>query len=151
MIAVFLPPSAIALRGQRPQPPGRPNGSTDSAHRSAGHPVPERLGAAYAREALGLALQVPADRRLERVLVRLRGPAELALGLRVAVGPPLPEEAHLLRADRRAPARRELGRLRHRERDARGEPKSGRLEPGDASEVGEEAVERVVAVAEDVA
>src|SRR3954451_4935409 len=95
------------------------------------------------------ALSVPVDGGLDRVLVRRRAPAELALRLRVAVGPPLAREPNLLHAER--PRARLLCGLSEAQRDGGRQAKRRRLGPGHAREVGEEAVEGEVAVAEDVA
>src|SRR5215207_10882784 len=66
------------------------------------------LGAPRSRDALVLALEVPAHGRLERLLVRSRPPAELSARLRGAVGPPLAGGPDLERRERPAlPARAE--------------------------------------------
>src|SRR5688500_1087379 len=85
---------------------GRPDGGSRQAEL-------DLLGAPRARDPFLLALEMPPYRRLQRVLVRARLPAELAAGLRRAVGPPLPGRAHLERGKRPAPAaRREHTRRR---------------------------------------
>src|SRR5204862_4464555 len=85
---------------QRPEPPrglpGRRGGAQPSRRQLVLHGLRATAG--------GEPLAVPLHRRLERVLVRRRLEAELALRLRVLVGPPLTREADLLQADRTSPA-----------------------------------------------
>src|SRR6059058_6017481 len=113
MKATFRPRSGTAPSGyERQDPPGR-------AERRRGDLVTDRLRAPDACEPLALALAVPVDRRLERVLVWRRPPVELAPRLVVAVGPPLAREPHLLHGERNAPGRRDGARLGHPQRDLR--------------------------------
>ncbi len=90
------------------------------------------------------------DRGLQRLLVRPRLPAQLALGLRRAVGPELAGRHHLLRAQRGL-ARGRSAAGRPRPRPAPRGTFTRRVDPAQAPEVGEQAVEGEVAPAEDVA
>src|SRR3954451_7445588 len=138
---VTAPPGAAGAARPEPLPPWR----------AARPPRPCTAPAAIRRRPPappppGEPLAVPVHSRLERVLVRRRAEAELALRLRVLVRPPLAREADLLQADRPAAT----GCLREPQRHARREPQRGWLASRQAAQVGEEAVERVVAIAEDV-
>src|SRR5688500_5188746 len=101
---------AVLARDCSAQQPSRALGC---AERHARDPVLELLGAPRARDPLVLALHVPRDRGLERLLVRARAPAERSLRLRGPVGPAVPGRPHLrLRERPRAPAG--TGQRRHR-------------------------------------
>src|SRR5436305_9145938 len=98
MNATFLSFCCSAIRTsccQGPEPARDSARVSERANGGGSELVLERLRAARALDAVALAVHVPADRRLDRVLVRRRGEAELALGLRVAVGPPLRRQPHL--------------------------------------------------------
>ena len=77
-------------------------------------------------------------------------PAELALGLRRAVGPPQRRGAHLADGEHRRAGQR-LGRAGELQRRLERQLDRGRVDAGQPAEVGEQAVEREVPVAEDVA
>src|SRR5918999_213834 len=80
---------AFRLEGQHP--------AQRAGHSEAGaqQPVLHGLGAPVPCDPLVLALQMPGDGRLERLLVRAGAPAQHALGLRGPVGPAVPGGAHL--------------------------------------------------------
>src|SRR4051794_6150910 len=83
--------AAISERSQRPQPARRLCAVAERAEGSSCELVLDGLRAARVAEAVA----VPVDGRLDRVLMRRRPPAEVALRLRVPVGPPLAREPHL--------------------------------------------------------
>src|SRR3954452_18672223 len=100
MNATFFSLSAI----ERPQPTHRVHRARRRAQPGGQHLPLAGLRPAGAGEPARLAPQVPVDGRLDRVLVRRGLEAELALGLRVPVGPPAGREPDLVGADRRAAA-----------------------------------------------
>ena len=136
-------------RPRLPDAAQQAHGLLRGAHGRARHAVLELLRAPAARDPVVLALQVPGHGGLERLLVRARAPAELAARLGRAVGPPLARGADLVRRQRPGPAgggEHAGGRAR-----GRGGQLDRRLHAGEAAEVREQAVEREVAPAEDVA
>ena len=97
-----------------------------------------------------LAGAVPLDRGHQRVLVVRGLPAQLAPGLRGAEGPPQRRGAQLAGGDRRR-AGRLLEPARQRDRRADRQLHRRRLDAGQPPQVGEQAIEREVAIAQDVA
>src|SRR4051794_9828 len=132
--------SDAASRSRR-EPPA------DIAERAAGrsgHAQRDRL--ARAGDAVAEALHPPPD----GLLVRAHAPAQLAAGAAVAIRPPVGGRPDLGRHHRRA-GREAGGGLGKRQRHRVGHADRGRVDSRDVRELGEQAVPRVVAVAEDVA
>ena len=141
---------AAAIEGRHQPPRSAP--ATPVACRS---PKPVRRRSARLARAgrphpVTLAAAVPLDRVDERVLVVGGLPAELALGLRRAVGPPERRGAHLTDGDD-GRAGHGLGRVGELQRGGDGELDRRRGDAREPAEVGEQPVEREVPVAEDVA